>query len=127
MPIPSYSTYAATPPGALGRGEVEIDPYEMANLSPRTTGLALTVWVSPRGNARHDIRIKVSLVPGRMDVENTAVVAVRPQPRLLHGTLGPDDLEQIVAWIRLNHDAIVALWDDRIDTAEFIALHRRLG
>lgn len=111
---------------ALPPDQVRIDTYEMANLSPRTTGLPLTVWVSPRGNARHDVRIKVSLTPGRMDVDNTAVVGVRPEPRLLHGEMAPQDLERIVAWIRLNHDALVALWDDRIDSAEFIGLHRRL-
>jgi hypothetical protein len=28
-------------------------PYEMANLTPRTTGLPMVVWVSGRGRARH--------------------------------------------------------------------------
>ena len=38
--------------------EVEAeDLFEMANLFPVTTGLPMTVWVSPRGNARHDVRI----------------------------------------------------------------------
>jgi hypothetical protein len=31
------------------------DLFEMANLFPRTTGLPMTVWVSPRGIARHDV------------------------------------------------------------------------
>jgi hypothetical protein len=35
--------------------------FEMANLFPRTTGLPITVWVSPRGNARHDVRVKVNM------------------------------------------------------------------
>jgi hypothetical protein len=53
------------------------DLYEMANLYPDTTGLPMTVWVSPRGNARHDVRIKVNMTHGdRMDITNTAVVAV---------------------------------------------------
>ena len=38
--------------------------FEMANLFPRTTGLPMTVWVSPRGNARHDVRIKVNMTHG---------------------------------------------------------------
>jgi len=33
------------------------DLFEMANLYPRETGLPMTIWVSPRGNARHDVRI----------------------------------------------------------------------
>jgi hypothetical protein len=40
------------------------DLFEMANLFPCTTGLPMTVWVSPRGNARHDVRIKVNLTHG---------------------------------------------------------------
>src|SRR5581483_4007103 len=61
------------------------DLYEMANLFPRTTGLPMTVWVSPRGRARHDARIKVSLNPRKMDIGHTAVVGIRPQPRLIEG------------------------------------------
>jgi hypothetical protein len=38
----------------------ERDLFEMANLYPDTTGLPMTVWVSPRGTARHDARIKVN-------------------------------------------------------------------
>ena len=34
------------------------DLFEMANLYPGTTVLPMTVWVSPRGNARHDVRVK---------------------------------------------------------------------
>jgi hypothetical protein len=52
------------------------DLYEMANLFPRTTGLPMTVWVSPRGRARHDARIK-------MDIGHTAVAGIRPSPRLI--------------------------------------------
>ena len=64
------------------------DLFEMANLFPRTTGLPMTVWVSPRGNARHDLRVKVNMTHGnQMNAANTAVVAVRPSPRVLAGQL----------------------------------------
>ena len=36
------------------------DIFFMTNLSPRMTGLSMSVWVSPRGNARHDVRIRVT-------------------------------------------------------------------
>lgn len=42
----------------------EDDLFEMANLFPRTTGLPMTVWVSPHGNARHDVRVKVNMAHG---------------------------------------------------------------
>jgi hypothetical protein len=57
--------------------------FEMANLFPRTTGLPMTVWVSPRGNARHDVRVKVNITHGnQMTVSNTAW-GVRPAPHLI--------------------------------------------
>jgi hypothetical protein len=39
-------------------------PNEMASLYPRDTGLSMTVWVSPRGRARHDIWIGVHRLRG---------------------------------------------------------------
>jgi hypothetical protein len=57
------------------------DLFEMANLYANTTGLPMTVWISPRGNARHDVRVKVNMTHGnQMSIANTAVVGVRPTP-----------------------------------------------
>ena len=48
-----------------GARPVEADDlFEMANLFPRTTGLPMTVWLSPRGNARDDVRITVEMSTG---------------------------------------------------------------
>src|SRR5437879_11025286 len=93
--------------------------FEMANLFPRTTGLPMTVWVSPRGNARHDLRIKVNMTRGnQMTVSNTAVVGVRPHPRVIAGQLSADDQQAVFAWALLNVDALVAYWEGRIDTIQ---------
>ena len=55
------------------------DLFEMANLYPSTTGLPMTVWVSPRGNAHYDVRVRVNMTNGdQIDIAATAVVAVRP-------------------------------------------------
>jgi hypothetical protein len=95
------------------------DLFEMANLFPGTTGLPMTVWVSPRGNARHDVRIKVNLTHGnQMNVANTAVVGVRPVPRLIAGRLSPDDEQAVFRWISLNALALVAYWEGHIDTVQ---------
>jgi hypothetical protein len=97
------------------------DIFHMTNLSPRMTGLPMSVWVSPRGNARHDVRVKVNMTHGRqMTIENTAVVAVRPVPRVLAGRLSADDRRAVSDWIRLNFDAITAYWNEELDTGEFI-------
>jgi hypothetical protein len=95
--------------------------YEMANLYPRTTGLPMTVWVGPRGNARHDVRIKVNTAHGnQMNIDNTAVVGVRPAPHIVAGRLSTTDQQTVSAWIALNAPVIIAYWDGIIDTAELI-------
>jgi len=39
----------STPPQKAVEAEQADELFEMANLFPRTTGLPMTVWVSPRG------------------------------------------------------------------------------
>jgi hypothetical protein len=105
----------------------EPDLFEMANLHPGSTGLPMTVWVSPRGNARHDVRIKVNLAHGnQMNIANTAVVAVRPRPHVLVGQLLSSDEQVVFSWVTMNEDALVAYWEGRIDTAGLIGRLRRL-
>jgi hypothetical protein len=95
------------------------DLFEMANLYPDETGLPMTVWVSPRGNARHDVRIKVNMTHGnQMNISNTAVVAVRPTPRLITGRLLPADAQVVFEWLRLNTDTLVAYWNGDIGTIQ---------
>ncbi len=95
--------------------------YEMANLVPRMTGLTMTVWASPRGQARHDVRIKVNPTHGRqMIIRDAITVAVFPVPRVIAGTLAPADRQAIFQWIAMNKAALIDYWDFRIDTDEFL-------
>jgi hypothetical protein len=95
------------------------DLFEMANLFPGTTGLPMTVWVSPRGNARHDVRVKVNMNHGnQMNTANTAVVGVRPGPHLIAGQLPPENQRAVFRWVELNTAALIAYWDGQIDTIQ---------
>lgn len=97
------------------------DVYEMTNLYPRHTGLPMTVWVSPRGHARHAARIKVHMIHGdRMVVSNTAVVALAPHPHLVAGDLSNDDRKAVFAWAKLNQSALLDFWDEG-DVVELLA------
>jgi hypothetical protein len=97
------------------------DLFEMANLYPRTTGLPMTVWVSPRGGAQHDARVKVALRRGdRMSPDETAVVAIRPEPALIEGSLSTDDFALVARWIAANREVLIAYWDGTADTADLI-------
>jgi hypothetical protein len=107
--------------------EVAEDLFEMANLFPASTGLPMTVWVSPRGRAQHDVRVKVHMAHGNsMDPSNTAVVAVRPAPRLIAGHLDTSDQQAVFAWVTLNHAALVRYWNGDIDTIQLVQQLRPL-
>lgn len=104
------------------------DLFEMANLYPRETGLPMTVWVSSRGNARHDVRVKVNMSHGdQMNISNTAVVGVRPTPRVIAGHLSPADTQAIFQWITVNANALIAYWEGRIGTIELAAALRPIS
>ena len=101
--------------------------FEMANLFPRTTGLPMTVWVSPRGNARHDVRVKVNTTHGnQMSIANTAVVSVRPAPRVVAGRFSPDDERAVFEWVSLNTAALIAYLEGQVHTIQLGQLLRPL-
>jgi hypothetical protein len=101
--------------------------FEMANIYPVDSGLPMTVWVSPRRCARRDVRIQVNLAhDNSMSIDNTAVVAVRPAPRLIAGHLRAGDLCAVTNWIPRNEAAIVAHWEGRISAIQFAQQMQRL-
>jgi hypothetical protein len=99
------------------------DLFETANLSPALTGLPMIVWISERGHARHEARVKVSLVHGRRArPDRTASVSVRPAVEIVAGPeLDCRDLDLVRQWLELNHEAIIAYWDGDLLTDEVIA------
>ena len=99
------------------------DLFDMANLSPTLTGLPMIVWISERGRARHDARMKVSLLHGRRAHPNrTASVSVRPTVEVIAGPeLDRRDMELVRRWIEINREAIVAYWNGDLLTDEVIA------
>ena len=99
------------------------DLFEMANLSPALTGLPMIVWISERGRARHDARVKVSVVHGRRArPDRTASVSVRPTVEIVAGRqLERRDMELVRQWVELNREAIIAYWNGDLLTDEVIA------
>lgn len=92
-------------------------PFEMANLFPKHTGLPFVVWISVRGGARHDVRVKVSAnakaMPGDM-----ATVGIRPDIHIVEGELTADAFRQLKAWIELNRATLLSYWEGDIDTQD---------
>ncbi|MBV9033855.1 MAG: DUF4160 domain-containing protein [Acidobacteriaceae bacterium] len=91
--------------------------FEMANLSPKRTGLPFVVWISPRGNARHDVRVKVS--PGPRAVPSGMVsVAIRPDVHVVEGEMKAGDLTLLGKWVSLNRDVLIRYWEGDIEFTE---------
>ena len=99
------------------------DLFEMANLSPTLTGLPMIVWISERGHARHDARVKVSVVHGRRArPDRTASVSVRPTVERVAGPeLDRREIGLVRQWIDLNREAIIAYWNGDLLADEVIA------
>ena len=92
-------------------------PYEMANLFPKHTGLPFVVWISVRGGARHDVRVKVSphakAMPGDM-----ATVGIRPEVNVIEGEMDASALNLLKAWVELNRATLISYWEGDIDTLD---------
>lgn len=111
----------------MSMDDLDTDFFLMANLRPKKTGLPMVVWVSERGNARHDVRVKVALQHGdRIDPSHTAVFWVRPTPGLISGYLSTSDQHVVSDWIKLNEAAIIEYWDGVIDTDELLGRLRSI-
>ncbi|HEY3845964.1 MAG TPA: hypothetical protein VGL95_02480 [Acetobacteraceae bacterium] len=95
--------------------------YQIANLFPEDTGLPVTVWVSPRGRARHAAAIKVCRGLGnRMVPSNAAVVAIEQEPGLVAGRLQAEYLRPVMHWVAFNHDALLPYGNGEIGTGALI-------
>ena len=96
---------------------------EMANLSPKTTGLPLTVWVGGpiAGGRKHAPRIKVlkdnELVP----------VTVTDFPQQVAGNVQLSRRELLVIrnWILQHKEVILKHLDGQIDSADLIDAIRK--
>jgi len=99
----------------------------MANLRPERTGLPFVVFISQKGGARHDARVKVAR-GAKVRPSEMVTVAVRPNVRVIRGTLDPDDLARLTEWIERNRDVLIDYRNGDIEyTEDAIAALRPLA
>jgi hypothetical protein len=91
--------------------------YEMANLRPERTGLPFVVFISQRGGARHDLRVKIAR-GAKVRPSEMVTVAIRPNVRVIRGRLDPRDLALLERWISRNFDTLLKYWDGDIEYTE---------
>lgn len=93
--------------------------FEMANLFSKHTGLPFVVWISYKGGAQHDVRVKVSRGP-KVHPSEMVSVAIRPDIRVVEGHLSASDFALLSRWIQLNYDTLLQYWEGDIDTKDAI-------
>lgn len=102
--------------------------FAMANLSPKTTGIAgVIVWVSAGEfegkKSVHGARIKV--VEGTSltfaGLADATVVTISDSPEVMHGKLKKKIMTLVSAFITLNKVALLAYWKGKIDTSELVS------
>ncbi len=91
--------------------------FEKANLRPQTTGLPFVVFISQRGNAQHDVRVKVSPGP-RVQSSGMSIYAVRPFRHEGGPPLSTVDEAALKRWIDANQHVLVAFWNADIEYTE---------
>ena len=99
--------------------------FDMANLYPKHTGLPFVVWISVKGGARHDARVKVSLHP-KVQPDELISVAIRPEVRVVEGTMSQEHLTTLTEWIELNREMLLQYWDGEIDTVDAVSMIQKL-
>jgi hypothetical protein len=111
-------------PGAGGAGgvnmirvplETEDDFFFMSNLPPSFTGLPFVVWISQKGYAKYDCRVKVSMGP-KVKPGDLITVTVRPEVREISAParLHLAELRALTRWIELNREVLVKFWEGDI-------------
>jgi hypothetical protein len=105
-----------------------IDPFLMVSVSGRSSGLPMTIWLGPRGHARHAARVKAQ--PDRraqFGLDRLAVVSVEDDPpQVIEGLLSAGDLDLVRRYIALNRQAILDHWREKTDGVELSRALRRL-
>jgi len=92
--------------------------FEMANLSPKRTGLPFVVWISPKAGAPHDVRVKISKGP-KVNPTELISVAIRPDVHVVgSGNVDAHDLALLKKWLALNQEVIIKYWDGEIEYTE---------
>lgn len=98
--------------------------FEMANITPKYHGIEnVVIWVglAPKN---HGLRVKVSNVPGRMDMDNSFVIMMPNldyDPKAVAKWITPKTMRKILQWIALNQKLLFDYETGLItDTVEFV-------
>lgn len=114
----------STNPQDIALHEEAINLWEMANLSPKQTGIPnVVLWVNGGGDKlKHGPRIKVCRGI-KWDNSNNSTIPLTGIPRIIGNVdLTQDEFAQIMQWIDLNRDVILSYSRDEMYTDQMFEL-----
>lgn len=85
-----------------------------ANMSPASTGLPFVVWIFQNPGTEHDIQMMVSPTPV-VDPDQMTTIALRPELRVISGSMTPEHLALLREWVELNFETLVGYWEYEIE------------
>jgi hypothetical protein len=97
---------------------------EMVSYRKDVTGVANTIFISPKGNTRHAPRVKIAIdPPSSVDPRSKTAAVSIADGTVVAGEVPARLLEQVRQFIEANRGVLLDYWEYRIDTEE---LRRRL-
>lgn len=96
--------------------------FEMASLTSDITGISPDVFCSPKGETKHECRIKVSNLIGKMSADDIFSIELKDLTIRGHCRLNSDQLESVKWWIHRNKFVILDYWKSKINTRDFLNL-----
>lgn len=94
--------------------------YLTSVLSKNTTGIDPVIFCSQKGGAKHECRVKVSNILGKLSATDVFTIELKDLSVVGHCKLTDNQLESAKWWIHKNRFAILDYWKERIDTGEFL-------
>lgn len=94
----------------------QLELEEMVSYRKNVTGIDHTLFISPKGNARHAPRIKVAIDPPDSLDPRGDIASISFSGEVVTGNVDPELLRQIKRFIQGNHETLVDYWFYRIDT-----------
>jgi len=93
---------------------------EMASFRKKATGIDNTIFLSPKGGAKHAARIKVAIDPPDSISPSSGCISIDVSDFLVRGTLKvPADLyTKLKKFIDINRSVIIDYWNYKISTDE---------
>jgi hypothetical protein len=94
------------------------DFEEMVSYRKNVTGVDHTLFISPKGNARHGPRVKIAIDPPHSLDPRGVTASLRFDGSVAAGEIAPELLHQTQRFIEQNRQTLLDYWNYRIDTDE---------